>query len=571
MVHALESKYRKRSCLKITCMITNKNILFLFAVITIVYFCALGVDTMDVDSSQYAAMSREMKESGSYLHVYEQGKDYLDKPPFLFWISSLSMKIFGENNLGFKLPSVLFALIGVFATYRLAKLFYDKALAVISAIVLAGCQAIFLITNDIRTDTILMSWVILAVWQIAEWIQSKKTIHFLLGAVAIGAGMVTKGPIALFVPLFAFGSHFVLQRKFSYLFKPVYLLGLLVIVLVLIPMSIGLYQQYDLHPEKTVNGLKNVSGLKFFYWTQSFGRITGENVWNNNAPFSFLFENLLWGMLPWTLFFISGLLNDLVQIIRKKMFVSENEEFITTGGFVLTYCSLGISKYQLPHYIYVVLPLIAIITAKMIYAVFWQNRYSFLKQILVPIQWIVCLVLLVAPFLILHYSFPSHSIWPWLIPAATAVAVLLVLLKNNFTKKVFTVSLAVIIGLNFFLSLWFYPQVLQYQAGNVAGRFIYKQKVERGKFFIYKFQGNNVALHFYSRRIVSTVDSINNLSAETYLLTMEEGLQDLKTSGRSFEIAKQGLDYHVTALTGSFLNKRTREQQCRKYYILKLN
>ena len=162
-------------------MMNQKNILLLFVIIIAVYFCAIGVDTMDVDASQYAAISREMKESGSYLQVYEQGKDYLDKPPFLFWISSLSMNLFGENNMGFKFPSILFAMIAVFATYRFAKLFYDKTLAVLSAIVLASCQAVFLITNDIRTDTILMSWVIIAIWQIAEWMQSKKTIHFILG------------------------------------------------------------------------------------------------------------------------------------------------------------------------------------------------------------------------------------------------------------------------------------------------------------------------------------------------------------------------------------------------------
>ena len=546
------------------------NILLLFALIIIVYCCAIGVDAMDADASQYAAMSREMKESGSYLQVYEQGKDYLDKPPFLFWISSLSMHLFGENNFGFKFPSILFAIIAIFATYRFAKLFYDQTLAILSAIVLASCQALFLITNDIRTDTILMSWVIIAIWQIAEWLHSKKTIHFLFGCAAIGAGMVTKGPIALFVPVFAFGSHFISQRKFSYLFKPVYLLGLLVIAVVLIPMSIGLFQQFDLHPEKTVNGLNNVSGLKFFYWTQSFGRITGENAWNNNAPFSFLFENLLWGMLPWTLFFIAGLINDLVQFIRRKFVVAAHEEFITTGGFVLTYCSLAISKYQLPHYIYVVLPLIAISTAKMIYAVFWHNKFPLLKKIITPIQWFVAAVLLIAPVLLLLYSFPSKTIWPWLIPVVAFIVVFILLFYKTVTKKLFGISLAVIIGLNLFLSLWFYPNILQYQSGSVAGRYITEQKIERGNFFMFRVTGIGESIHFYSKQIVPVADSIDQLSSGTYLLTMDEGLQNIKSSQKKFEIVKQGKDFHVTALTGKFLNYKTRDDQGNNYYIVKL-
>jgi 4-amino-4-deoxy-L-arabinose transferase-like glycosyltransferase len=549
----------------------SKKIYFLFALIIAVYFIAVGVDTIDVDSSQYAAISREMKESGSYLQVYEQGNDYLDKPPFLFWVSSISMKLFGENNFGFKFPSILFAIFSIFATYRFTKLFYVEAIARISAIVLASCQALFLITNDIRTDTILMSWVIIAIWQLAEWIQKNKIINFILACAAIGAGMITKGPIALIVPIFAFGGHFLLQRKFHYLFKPIYLLGIVVITIVLIPMSIGLYQQFDLHPEKTINGIKNVSGLRFFYWTQSFGRITGENVWNNNAPFSFLFQNLLWGLLPWTLFFIVGLFNDIVQIIRQKFYTSENNEFITTGGFILTYCSLGISNYQLPHYIYVVLPLIAIITAKVIYSLYWENKFSLLKNILNIIQWVIILVLITAPFIILIYSFPSNKIWPWIIPITTIFAVLYLLLNKSVTNKIFYLSLTCIIGLNIFLSSWFYPEILKYQVGNIAGRFIKDNKIENNKFFLFKFLGNTKSIHFYAGKIVAKTDSINNLSKNSFLLTNTDGLNVIKSSGRSFAIIKEGIDFHVSALTAAFLNKKTRDQQGLRYFIINLD
>lgn len=545
-----------------------KNILLLFVLIAAVYFCSAGVDAMDADASQYAGISREMKESGSYLQVYEQGKDYLDKPPFLFWINSISMHLFGENNFAFKLPSILFALLGIFSVYRLSKLFYNETIALLAALVLATCQAMFLITNDIRTDTILMGWVTLALWQLAAWTKSNKLFHFILGCAAIGGGMITKGPIALFVPVFAFGSHFILQRKFSYLSKPVYIIGLLVIGIVLIPMSIGLYQQFDLHTEKTVNGLNNVSGLKFFYWTQSFGRITGENVWNNGAGFGFLFENLLWGFLPWTLFFIAGLVNELIAIVKKKFLIQQQEEFISTGGFVLTYCSLAISKYQLPHYIYVVLPLIAIITAKMLYAVLWENRFVTLKKLIIPAQWLVVAVLLAAPALILIFSFPAYTVWPWIITALTTLAAFELFVHKKAQQKLFWISLSTIIGLNIFLSLWFYPNLLQYQAGSVAGRYISDEKINQ--FYLYRFTGSTTCVHFYSKRIVTAVDSLQSVLKNTYLLTGEEGMQEIKTSGRSFEVIKAGRDFHVTALNGRFLNQKTRNEVTKAWYLIKL-
>ena len=47
-------------------------------------------------------------------------------------------------------------------------------------------------------------------------------------------------------------------------------------------MSIGLYEQFDLHPEKEVLYMKGPSGFRFFYWTQSFGNNRGESYWDNN-------------------------------------------------------------------------------------------------------------------------------------------------------------------------------------------------------------------------------------------------------------------------------------------------
>ena len=258
---------------------------WIFIILAAIHFTAVRVDVMDVDASQYAEISREMMTSGDYLHVYDRGRDYLDKPPFLFWVSALSMKVFGVNNFGYKLPSILFALWALYAAYRLARLLYDEKTGRMAALVLGCCQGMFLMTNDIRTDTILMSWTITAIWLIKEWDVRRKLQYLLLGSAAIAFGMMTKGPIALMVPVFCFASDWALKREWKKFFQPEYLLSIVVIAILLIPMCIGLYQQFDMHPEKIIDGKTGTSGLRFFFWTQSFGRITGENTWDNGAPF----------------------------------------------------------------------------------------------------------------------------------------------------------------------------------------------------------------------------------------------------------------------------------------------
>src|SRR5690606_12763108 len=106
--------------------VANYKYGLIFAGIVIIYTFNLMIDVMDVDASQYASISMEMAKSNSYLEVYNRGFDYLDKPPLLFWLSSISMKIFGFNNVAYKLPSVLPALLGIFSTFQFAKIYYKK-------------------------------------------------------------------------------------------------------------------------------------------------------------------------------------------------------------------------------------------------------------------------------------------------------------------------------------------------------------------------------------------------------------------------------------------------------------
>src|SRR5688572_28698076 len=117
------------------------------------------MDLMDVDSSQYAAISKEMFQSGNYLEVYCEGKDYLDKPPLVFWTACLSFKIFGVHDWAYRLPSFLVLLLGVYSIYRFCKIYYEELVAKLAALIMASCLAAFIMMHDVRTDTMLTGWV----------------------------------------------------------------------------------------------------------------------------------------------------------------------------------------------------------------------------------------------------------------------------------------------------------------------------------------------------------------------------------------------------------------------------
>ena len=546
----------------------------LFIAIVLVYFTGTMVNIMDIDAGQYAAMSREMLETGSYLQVFEHGHDYLDKPPLVFWLSSLSMAVFGATNFAYKLPSLLFALLAIYSTYRFAKVFYSQSIAKLAALVLASSQALFMMTNDCRTDTLLMGSVAFAFWHLAAGFETHNWKHFLGGFIGIGFGLLAKGPVAFIIPAMAFSVHFIYKKQYKNFLRLEYVWGLAVIALILLPMCIGLYQQFDMHPEKVVQGKTGTSGLRFFFWVQSFGRITGENVWRNGVYFTYLFETMFWSFAPWILLFMAGYITSIVNIFKKDRFF-ETKELITLGGFTLGYASLASSKYQLPHYIFVVYPLIAVTTARFIVDVLGKKMNgisSKMLKILRGVQWAVVSALWLVPFLILIYTFPLFDsgfalLNPVLI-AMVVFAVLYIVFAIQNKQLVFS-TVYTVIAINLFLNLYFYRELLKYQESSEVGSEISAMKLPQDAFFTYKYPTMG-ALHFYSRRVVQMKDSVEQVKIGDWLLLNEDGLAELQNAELNVKIVETGNTFSVTNLTPAFLNFKTRPDVVGQYFLVQV-
>lgn len=552
-------------------MIKKNTALFIFSLCGLTYLLGMFcIPLMDIDAAQYASISREMLERKSYLQFFDLGKDYLDKPPMLFWLSGISMKIFGIYDWAYRLPSFLFAWIAVYSTYRLALLFYKKDIALLSAIVLASSQAMFLITHDVRTDTMLMGWVIFSIWQLAEWYQHKKWINFLLAFIGIAGGMMTKGPIALMVPAFALVPHFILRREWKQFFRWEYILGLMIIAVLLIPMSIGLYQQFDLHPGKIINGDSINSGLKFYYWTQSFGRYTGENHFKEMNDFTFLLQNMLWSFLPWIIFFLAGLLLDIIGLLQDRFKLSTKQEWITTGGFIITYFILSKSQAQLPHYIFIVFPLVAIITAKFLYRLLFKQRLFIWQKILLSFHVLVFTLLWIAVVILLVYSFTNIPKYVGVIAAICLIIMFAILLSKKIKlPKVLVISLFTIIGINIFLNTAFYPTLLTFQKGSALANFINQNKIDKNKVVMLSSHiGHSFA--FYSQHIYPIKPS-NEIVKGDLVIAKKDSLPIIQQKFKATTIIKQVNSFSVTGLTFQFLNPATRDKELEPYVLIEIN
>ncbi len=536
----------------------------LFAGIGLIFFLYMFVDVMEVDAAQYALISMEMSITKSFLHVYQLGKDYLDKPPLLFWLSSLSFMLLGISNFAYKLPAVLVALLGIYSTYRFARQWYSKETALFSALILATSQAMFLMVNDVRTDVILLGFTMFSVWQLSEYLTGRKWRPLILSGIGIGCAMLAKGPLGLMIPAVAFGSHLLLKREWKKIFDFRWLLLLLIVALVLLPMSYGLYTQFDLHPEKVVYGLKGPSGLKFFFWTQSFGRITGANYWHNDAGYFYFFQTILWDFQPWILLFIPALLLKLGDVFRHRNKDRASQEFVSLAGFVLPFIAFSFSHYKLPHYLFVLFPFAAVITADFIIKLKPKEKLlaGKIQFGLMHFFWLLVMVGLLFVFPVRHVLLP-------IILLLLYVVFFVVFKKlNSAAEKIVIPTVVVAIAFNLMMAVHFYPRLLTYQAASQAGKYVVKNHIPVAGIKFLKNPGLSFA--FYAKDIRIPIATLNNLKKGDYLFVDEKDLAKIKKQQRKFVVVKTFPSFRVTHLTPTFLNKRTRKRALKTRYLIRL-
>src|SRR6476620_6851589 len=138
------------------------NIVFIFTML--VYAVGLLIPIMEPDAAVYAQVSMEMYDRSDFLNIYHKGVDWLDKPHFPFWMSAISYELFGVKTFAYKLPAVIFILLGALYTYLFGKKFYSALHGWLAVIVLITAEHIIISNQDVRAEPFMTGLMIMGLY-----------------------------------------------------------------------------------------------------------------------------------------------------------------------------------------------------------------------------------------------------------------------------------------------------------------------------------------------------------------------------------------------------------------------
>src|SRR5690349_9814038 len=74
------------------------------------FFGLGGLGLLGPDEPRYAEVAREMFAGGDYISTHLCGCLWFEKPVLLYWMSAISYRLFGINELAARLPTALAAI-----------------------------------------------------------------------------------------------------------------------------------------------------------------------------------------------------------------------------------------------------------------------------------------------------------------------------------------------------------------------------------------------------------------------------------------------------------------------------
>jgi hypothetical protein len=228
---------------------------------------------------------------------------------------------------------------------------------------------------------------------------------------------------------------------------------------------------------------------------------------------------------------------------------------------LLTFLVFSASQFQLPHYLNIVFPFFAILTAQYLYHLSAEKSIR-----AVSITQLILTGILLLVIVALQYFFrPDAFNWIIGIILVMLLAALLFLPQTITSKAYWRIGFSTLLVsfiVNLYLNLAFYPSLLHYQAGSEAARWINKNNSDNLP--VTQSGDNPLAMAFYLDKPLINIntDGTGTLPPRPFLLLAQtDAINGLKAKGWQMQPVKTFERYWISRLKPRFLNKATRSKE----------
>lgn len=230
----------------------------LLAVLTLAALCLFFVDLggsaiWDANEAFYVETPREMIERGDYVFPTFNYEPRVNKPVLSYWIVAAFYQVFGVSVAVQRVPIAMGGALLVLITFALGRLAYPNAgdrdtavkAGLWAALGLAVSPRLVMFSRRIFIDiyiTLFMAATLLF-FALAERYPERRRLFLSSMYVAVGLGVLTKGPVAVALPGLVFLIYLLAHRELRRVTQMMIPAGILIVLAIVVPWYAALYQR----------------------------------------------------------------------------------------------------------------------------------------------------------------------------------------------------------------------------------------------------------------------------------------------------------------------------------------
>ena len=170
--------------------------------IFLAFFVNLGnAPLFDRDEGAFSEATREMVESGNYISTTLNGEPRYDKPILTYYVQAVGVALLGWNEWGLRLHSALAATLWVLLVLGFAREQWDDLTGWVAGIITATSLWVMIIGRAATADALLNLFLVLSLFDLFRFWKSKRKGPLYRLFLWSALGFLTKGPVAVAVPL----------------------------------------------------------------------------------------------------------------------------------------------------------------------------------------------------------------------------------------------------------------------------------------------------------------------------------------------------------------------------------
>jgi 4-amino-4-deoxy-L-arabinose transferase-like glycosyltransferase len=302
-----------------------------------------GYPLFDPDEGRNAEVAREMAETNDYVLPHLDGLPYLDKPVVYFAAAAAVMEVLGPTETAARLPAYLFTLATLIVVIRFAQRRWGSDAGWLAAVALATMPLVLAYARTTIFDSALAFCTTVAI--LAFWDDRP-----VLAWAAIGLGAITKGPVAILVPLITLIPYSLMTGRAVRRLFP--LAGLGVFALVALPWFLAVSYRIPEFPH-------------YVFVRETFERVTTTRF-HRAAPFWYYLPILPVAAFPWILPALGRWKNWRWAWLARRVNPQAQEAILLTCWVLGPLLFFTLNQSKLPQYMVPLMPPFALAAARVL-------------------------------------------------------------------------------------------------------------------------------------------------------------------------------------------------------------